>query len=199
VPLRRLLAVLSIAALGLAACGETNGSDETSPQDATTEAEVEDGFTDTDTDLPEADEPGESTGATVSDDPAGVTVEGDLGSKPEISLPAGDPPAELVVYDLVEGDGDQAAPGDTVTTHYVGVSWLNDGEEFDASWDRGEPISFPLSNVIQGWQDGIPGMRVGGRRLLVIPPELGYGAQSPTPAIAPNDTLVFVIDLEAVG
>lgn len=196
-PPRRHAGALLLVALLLAACGEANGRDETSPQSEVDGAQVEEDFTDTDTDVPEADE--DSTGASVEDQSSGVAVEGDLGSKPEITLPGGEPPAGLVVVDVVEGDGDEASAGDTVTTHYVGVSWRNDGDQFDASWDREEPISFPLSGVIQGWQDGIPGMRVGGRRLLVIPPEQGYGAQSPTPAIAPNDTLVFVIDLVDVG
>lgn len=195
--LHHLLLLLVGAALLLAACGETNGTDETAPELSTDGTQVDDDVTDTDTDIPEQDDP--TTGAIVSDDSAGVTVEGDLDTKPEISLPGGEPPSELVVVDLVEGDGDEATAGAEVTTHYVGVSWLNEGEEFDASWDRGEPITFPLAGVIQGWQDGIPGMRVGGRRLLIIPPEMGYGAQSPTPAIAPNDTLVFVIDLIDVG
>ena len=124
-----------------------------------------------------------------------VTVEGDLGSKPAISLPDAGPPDELVVVDLVEGDGAEVPTSATVTVHYVGVSWLRDGGQFDASWDRGQTISFGLDQVIAGWTEGIPGMKVGGRRLLVIPPHKGYGAQSPTPAIAPNDTLVFVIDL----
>ena len=123
------------------------------------------------------------------------TVEGDLGAKPSITLPEGPPPAELVVVDLVEGDGAEVPTRATVTTHYVGVSWTNGGSQFDASWDRGQPLSFGLHQVIQGWGQGIPGMKVGGRRMLVIPPHLGYGAQSPTPAIARNDTLVFVIDL----
>ncbi|CAN5346929.1 FKBP-type peptidyl-prolyl cis-trans isomerase [soil metagenome] len=136
---------------------------------------------------PEPVEPGTDT--------FGVEVEGELGEKPEITLPGGEPPTELVVVDLIEGDGPEAPAGATVTTHYVGVSWLNDGEQFDASWDRGDPISFPLSGVIAGWTQGIPGMREGGRRLLIIPPELAYGAQPPSPAIAENDTLVFVIDL----
>lgn len=126
---------------------------------------------------------------------AGVAVGGEAGSKPTITLPDGPPPQDLLVVDLVEGDGVQVPAGATVTTHYVGVSWKNEGTQFDASWDRGTPIQFPLAGVIRGWTDGIPGMRVGGRRLLVIPPEQGYGAQSPTPAIAPNDTLVFVIDM----
>lgn len=127
-----------------------------------------------------------------------VTVDGDLGSKPKISLPDGPPPAELEITDLVEGDGEEAGPRATVTVHYVGVSWANGGSQFDASWDRGDTISFGLNQVIAGWTEGIPGMKVGGRRMLVIPPHKGYGAQSPTPAIAPNDTLVFVIDLVSV-
>ena len=124
-----------------------------------------------------------------------VNVQGDLDAKPAITLPNTAPPAELVVVDLVEGDGDQVPASATVTVHYVGVSWLRDGAQFDASWDRGQTISFGLNQVIAGWTEGIPGMKVGGRRMLVIPPHKGYGAQSPTPAIAPNDTLVFVIDL----
>jgi peptidylprolyl isomerase len=192
--LRRFASLLLVAVL-LVACGESNGSDETSPEVNVDGAEVDDDFTDTEMDIPE-----DQTGAApVSDDPAGVTVEGDLGSKPAISLPGGEPPAGLRVIDLAEGDGAEATPGASVTAHYVGVSWLNDGQQFDASWDRGEPIAFPLNGVIGGWQEGIPGMKVGGRRLLVIPPELGYGPSSPTPAIAGNDTLVFVVDLVEVG
>lgn len=127
----------------------------------------------------------------------GVRVAGTLGAKPEITLPDSPPPADLISADLVEGDGVAVPSAATVTTHYVGVSWRNGGRQFDASWDRGAPIQFPLSGVIQGWVEGIPGMRVGGRRLLVVPPQLGYGAQSPTPDIAPDDTLVFVIDMVA--
>jgi peptidylprolyl isomerase len=133
--------------------------------------------------------------AATTDAATGVAVDGEAGTKPTITLPGGPPPEDLVVVDIVEGDGVQVPGGATVTTHYVGISWANDGKQFDASWDRGTPIQFPLAGVIQGWTDGIPGMRVGGRRLLVIPPAQGYGAQSPTPAIAPNDTLVFVIDM----
>jgi len=128
-----------------------------------------------------------------------VSVDGEPGSKPTITLPDGPPPEGLQVVDIVEGDGEEAPAGCTVTVHYVGVSWTNDGRQFDASWDRGQTISFGLQQVVAGWTQGIPGMRVGGRRLLVIPPELGYGRRSPTPAIAPDDTLVFVIDLLAVA
>ena len=129
---------------------------------------------------------------------ADITVTGDQGAKPVISLPDAPPPADLVVTDLVEGDGPEAGANATVTVHYVGVSWTHGGKQFDASWDRGDTISFGLNQVIAGWTEGIPGMKVGGRRMLVIPPHKGYGAQSPTPAIAANDTLVFVIDLVAV-
>ena len=141
------------------------------------------------------DEDASTDAAPAAGAAAGVVVDGDPGSKPEITLPADEPPAELTVVDLIEGEGDEVSEGATVTTDYVGVSWLNDGQEFDSSWDRGEAATFPLSGVIPGWTEGIPGMREGGRRLLIIPPELAYGAQPPTPAIAENDTLVFVIDL----
>lgn len=131
-------------------------------------------------------------------DPTGIQVTGDVGRSPDITLPDGAPPTELQLVDLVEGDGDEAAPGDTVTVHYAGVSWVNGGAGFDASFGR-QPATFPLDRVIEGWQQGIPGMKVGGRRLLVIPPELGYGNGSPTPLIAPGDTLVFVVDMLSVG
>ena len=127
------------------------------------------------------------------------SVAGATDEKPQITLPDAPPPSELEIVDLVEGEGAECPPGATVTCHYVGVSWTNGGRQFDASWDRGQTISFGLHQVIAGWTEGIPGMRVGGRRMLVIPPTKGYGAQSPTPAIAPNDTLVFVIDLIGVS
>lgn len=115
-----------------------------------------------------------------------------MSEKPEIEFQDGPPPAELVITDIVVGDGPQAEPGGTVTVHYVGVDYAS-GEQFDASWDRGEPIEFPLRGLIQGWQDGIPGMRVGGRRQLVIPPDLAYGTSGGHRLS--GRTLVFVIDL----
>lgn len=129
----------------------------------------------------------------------GLDVTGEVGAAPTITLPDGEPPSELQLLDLVEGDGEEASDGSTVTCHYAGVSWLNGGSGFDSSFQRGQPATFPLSRVIAGWQQGIPGMRVGGRRVLVVPPHKGYGSASPTPAIAPNDTLVFVVDLLRVG
>ncbi|MDH4160325.1 MAG: FKBP-type peptidyl-prolyl cis-trans isomerase [Actinomycetota bacterium] len=113
--------------------------------------------------------------------------------KPEIDFPGGEPPTELELTDIVVGDGDQAAPGATVTVHYVGVEF-DSGEEFDSSWGRGEPIEFPLRQLIAGWQEGIPGMRVGGRRQLVVPPGLAYGPAGGGHRLS-GKTLIFVIDL----
>jgi peptidylprolyl isomerase len=124
----------------------------------------------------------------------------DLSKKPVVALTAGDPPGALVKRDIVKGKGKAAKAGETVKVQYVGVSWTS-GRQFDASWDRGQPLSFPLGGgrVIKGWDTGVVGMKVGGRRLLIIPPNLGYGAQSPGAGIAPNDTLVFVVDLTQVA
>jgi peptidylprolyl isomerase len=116
--------------------------------------------------------------------------------KPEIDFPEGPPPAELEITDVHHGDGEEAAPGQTAVVHYVGVAYSS-GEEFDASWNRGEPFSFPLGagRVIAGWDRGVVGMKVGGRRRLVIPPDLGYGDRGAGSAIAPGETLIFVVDL----
>jgi peptidylprolyl isomerase len=114
-------------------------------------------------------------------------------SKPEIEFPDGPAPTELVIKDLVVGEGDEAKPGAVVDVHYLGVEY-DTGEEFDSSWKRGESISFPLRGLIQGWQDGIPGMRVGGRRQLTIPPEQAYGPAGSGHQLS-GKTLIFVIDL----
>lgn len=116
--------------------------------------------------------------------------------KPDVTVPDTPPPAELVVIDDVVGEGTEATSGSTVSFHYVGVSWST-GRQFDASWDRMEPFRFGLGGgqVIQGWDDGVAGMRVGGRRTLHIPPHLGYGARGAGGVIAPNETLIFVVDL----
>ena len=117
-------------------------------------------------------------------------------TKPEIEVPDGPPPEELESTDVTVGDGTEALPGDTVEVEYVGVSYSN-GEEFDSSWEREEPFSFQLGSgqVIPGWDEGIVGMKVGGRRELIIPPDLAYGKQGSPPAIGPNETLIFVVDL----
>ena len=120
-----------------------------------------------------------------------------VSTKPEIEFPGGPAPVELVINDLVVGDGQEAKPGDVVDVHYLGVEY-DTGEEFDSSWDRGESISFPLRGLIQGWQDGIPGMRVGGRRQLVIPPELAFGPAGGGHRLS-GKTLIFVIDLLGVA
>ncbi|HEX3173882.1 MAG TPA: FKBP-type peptidyl-prolyl cis-trans isomerase [Solirubrobacterales bacterium] len=117
-------------------------------------------------------------------------------TKPKVSVPKGAPPKKLVVKDLEEGSGEEAKAGDEVTVQYVGVNYKS-GKEFDASWDRGEPFTLALGagQVIPGWDQGVEGMKVGGRRELIIPPELGYGETGSPPAIPPNETLVFVVDL----
>jgi len=121
-------------------------------------------------------------------------------SKPTITIPDTAAPNVLVVEDLEVGTGDEARAGDTVTVHYVGCSWST-GDEFDASWNRNETFDFPLGqgHVIAGWDQGVAGMRVGGRRQLTIPPQLGYGATGAGGVIKPNETLVFVVDLIGIG
>jgi peptidylprolyl isomerase len=117
-------------------------------------------------------------------------------SRPEIDFPGGEPPAELEITDIWEGNGAEANPGDVVQVHYVGVAYST-GEEFDASWNRGDPLQFELGagHVIAGWDQGVQGMKVGGRRKLVIPPGLAYGDRGAGTAIAPGETLIFVCDL----
>jgi peptidylprolyl isomerase len=176
-------AALAVLALGAAACG---GDDETTA--ATT-------------DTPAATQPAgapEAPEATAGD--GGEGISDDLDAKPEIPRPSGEPPTALEVDDVVEGDGETAEAGATITVQYVGAAFST-GEEFDASWDRGEPFAFPLGGgrVIPGWDQGLEGMKVGGRRVLTIPPELAYGPAGFPPAIGPNETLVFVVDLVDVA
>ena len=120
-----------------------------------------------------------------------------MATKPEIEFIEGPAPTELVITDIVVGDGAEATPGARVDVHYVGVDFET-GEQFDASWDRGESIQFPLAGLIAGWQEGIPGMKVGGRRQLVIPPRMAYGEAGAGHRLS-GRTLVFVIDLISVG
>lgn len=117
----------------------------------------------------------------------------DLTAKPELEPPTGPAPDDLGIEDVVTGDGAEAQPGGTVTVHYLGVDYET-GEEFDSSWSRGQSISFPLTSLIEGWKRGIPGMRVGGRRILTCPPALAYGPAGTGHRLA-GRTLVFVIDL----
>ena len=118
-------------------------------------------------------------------------------TKPEIDFYEGDAPAELVSIDIEVGTGDEAKTGDKVDVHYLGVDFES-GEEFDSSWSRGQSVDFPLRSLIAGWQEGIPGMKVGGRRQLIVPPSLAYGAAGSGHQLS-GRTLIFVIDLLGVG
>ena len=118
-----------------------------------------------------------------------------IGEKPDVTVPA-EPATELIEEDIVEGDGAEAKEGDTIEVEYVGVA-QSTGQEFDSSWERDEPFSFGLGagEVIPGWDEGLVGMKEGGRRLLVIPGDLAYGPTGQPPDIGPNETLVFAVDL----
>lgn len=163
------LIVALCLALGLAACGGGSDSTSSSTEAATTEA-------------------------------SGSAEAGTEKTKPKVTVPKGAPPKKLVIKEIEEGTGPEAKAGDEVTVQYVGVNYKT-GKEFDASWDRGEPFSFKLGAgmVIPGWDKGVEGMKVGGRRELIIPPNLAYGPEGSPPAIGPNETLIFVIDLLEVG
>ena len=144
---------------------------------------------------------GGDTPEVVSEPAASPDTTEDLQMKPEFEIDSSQaPPEKLQIDDLVEGDGAVAEAGDTVTVHYVGKSWST-GEEFDASWNGSQPFTFELGagRVIAGWDEGVAGMKVGGRRKLVIPPDMAYGEAGYPGAIAPNETLVFVVDLLEVG
>jgi len=119
-----------------------------------------------------------------------------MSSKPSVSIPSETPPSALVIDDEIVGIGDEATSGRNVSVHYVGVAWST-GSQFDASWDRNEPFDFRLGagQVIIGWDQGVAGMRVGGRRKLTIPPHMGYGDHGAGSVIKGGETLVFVVDL----
>lgn len=124
----------------------------------------------------------------------------DINVKPVITVPQGVPPTDLVIEDLVEGDGPEATAGMQVSVDYMGINWSS-GREFDASWNRGDTFSFSLGGgmVIPGWDQGVQGMKVGGRRRLTIPPQMAYGSSGAGGVIGPNETLIFVVDLRSVG
>jgi peptidylprolyl isomerase len=175
--LRPLALVAVLLTLAVAACGDDDDG-EASPPSATAEEQTE-------TAEPSPTEQREALE--------------DTSTKPQIPRPSGSPPRRLVKEDIVRGKGPPAKPGDTLMVQYAGVTFST-GEEFDASWNTGEPFTFPLGGgqVIEGWDRGFVGMRRGGRRMLTIPPELAYGTQGFPPAIGPNETLVFVVDLLAI-
>lgn len=124
----------------------------------------------------------------------------DIYEKPTIEIPSAEPPNQLVIEDQIIGEGSECSPGQLINVDYVGTSW-SDGTEFDSSWSRNEVFSFSLGigQVIAGWDEGFVGMRVGGRRKLIIPPAKGYGEQGAGGVIGPDETLVFVVDLRSIG
>ena len=167
-----IFAVGAALALGLAACGDDD--DDSTVADATTEASA----------------------PSDGGDSGGSADNTDLSKKPVIETTGDESPGALIVNDIVEGKGPEAKSGDSVSMQYVGVLY-SDGTEFDASWERGEPFDFTLGagEVIPGWDQGIEGMKAGGRRELVIPPDLAYGPAGQPPTIPPDATLVFIVDL----
>jgi len=184
-------ALLAVAALGLGACG--GDAEDPIEQSVREQAKL-------------AEQSATTPAATTATTPAkaGPSIEKleiseDLKKKPEIAKPSGDPPDELYQRDVVAGKGKAVKTGDNVAVQYVGVLF-SDGEQFDASWDRDEPFEFQLGKmgVIAGWDEGVVGMKKGGRRMLVIPPDKAYGAQGQG-SIGPNETLIFVIDLEDIS
>ncbi len=183
-------ALLAAAALGAGACGDGGDGVDAIEQSVKEQEKL-------------AAKAATTTTATTAT-PAGATIQKldistDLKEKPEIARPSGEAPSKLYSRDIVKGKGDAAKTGDSVSVQYVGVSFSS-GEQFDASWDRKEPFDFQLGQqmVIKGWDEGVVGMRPGGRRLLVIPADLAYGAQGQG-SIGPNETLMFVIDLEKIS
>ncbi len=185
-------ALLAAAAVGASACGEDSVDpiEQSVREQEKLAAQAATSPTATTT---TATQP--STGPTIQK----LDISTDLEKKPEIARPSGEPPSKLYSRDVVKGKGEAAKSGDSVSVQYVGVSFSN-GEQFDASWDRGKPFQFQLGrgSVIAGWDEGVVGMRPGGRRLLVIPPGQAYGAQGQG-SIGPNETLMFVIDLEKIS
>jgi len=173
------VAVLAASSLGLAACSSSSSSSTTTtaPTAATSPAST----------VPIG---------TIADPSAAGTI----GTEPTITVPPGAPPTQLESKDLIVGTGPAAKAGDTVTVQYVGVAYSS-GKVFDSSWSRNQPFEFKLGEgqVITGWDQGVVGMQVGGRRELIIPPSLAYGAQSPGSGIAANDTLIFIVDLVKIN
>jgi peptidylprolyl isomerase len=180
-PLRLVLTVIAVvSAAGLSACGGDDDSEGSPPATPTSQPDT-----------------GTATEPTPAEAEEALK---DTSTKPAIPKPTGSPPRKLVIDDIVKGKGRGAKRGDTVIVNYVGENFSN-GREFDASWDRGQPFVVQLgaNAVIQGWERGLIGIRAGGRRMLTIPPELGYGPQGEPPAIPPNETLVFVIDAISIN
>ena len=176
---RLLISSVAVLALAVPGCGSDDDKDSS-------------------TDTPAAQAPTTTTEPTATTPSGGATGDTDLSKKPKVDVPD-QPVSTLEKKDIVVGKGPAAKAGDSVEVQYVGVA-QSTGKEFDASWDRGQPFVFPLGQgqVIPGWDQGIVGMKVGGRRELVIPPDQAYGTQGAPPDIGPNETLVFVVDLKKI-
>jgi peptidylprolyl isomerase len=189
---RRALSILAaVTALVVAGCG-SSGHTQTGTATSSTD------MTPSTTAAPPAPPAPSAGAAPVSGPVPAVANATDLKSKPQVSAGIPPKPTQLVAKDLVVGTGQVAIASSTVSVQYLGANF-DDGKEFDSSWARGaQPVDFPLSGVIPGFAQGIVGMKVGGRRELVIPPDLGYGPNGSPPAVGPNETLVFIIDLVAV-
>ena len=174
-----LIVLACVALLAVAGCG--SGDDSSTGSSESTAASTE------------STDSGEATTTAKKAKP------GAKKTKPKVTVPSGPPPKQLEIVEIEEGTGPEAKKGDTVSVQYVGVGYESK-EEFDSSWSRNEPFAFQLGAgmVIPGWDQGVEGMKVGGRRELIIPPELAYGEAGSPPAIGPNETLIFVIDLLAV-
>lgn len=138
----------------------------------------------------------DSTSSTASGSALPV-VTANAGEAPTITAPTGTPPAELTTSDVIVGTGAEVLPTSTLTVHYTLMAWST-GQIIESSWSGGQPATFPLANVVEGWQKGLPGAKVGGRRLLILPPEMGYGAAGSGP-IGPNETLIFAVDIIGVS
>jgi FKBP-type peptidyl-prolyl cis-trans isomerase len=184
-----LLAVL-LASFALVATGCGNSAEESAADRYAAQAEEQA------QNRPAIEEPEPLTAEKV--EPA--ANEADLDKKPVVAKGEGAPPTELKVQDLIVGDGPAAANGDTLTVQYVGVLFA-DGKQFDTSWGKPDPFEFPLGQggVIAGWDQGLVGMKVGGRRKLIIPSDLAYGAQGSPPTIPPDAALIFTVDLKKIG
>jgi peptidylprolyl isomerase len=167
-----LILIAAFAVLGVTACGDDGGSSNSA---------------------------GQQQSATQTETAPPEDALKDTSTKPQIPKPTGIPPRKLVKQDIVKGKGPGAKPGDTVTVNYVGMNFSN-GVEFDSSWDSGQafPVQLGAGMVIEGWDRGLVGIKKGGRRMLTIPPEMGYGAEGYPPDIPPNETLVFVVDAVSI-
>jgi peptidylprolyl isomerase len=169
-----IASILALALVALASLGalQMNSSDSSSPASET------------------------SSPATSSAGGSLPTVTANAGEVPQVGAPTGTPPSELTTQDIIVGTGAEVLPTSTLTVHYYLMAWST-GKVIESSW-VGQPATFPLAQVVEGWQKGLPGAKVGGRRLLVLPPELGYGAMGSGP-IGPNETLIFVVDIIGVS